>query len=1107
MHNIPVSHFYHRIFATDYKTTLNIKSMTNKFYNKRKLPPKLSFLFLMIFVQIFASNSWAQNLQNVKAKIVDESNEPMIGVSIVVKGANTGTITDHNGEFTIKVAAGKILVLSYIGYKDLELSLSAVNGKVIKMTENSKLMDEVVVVGYGTQRKIDVSGAVSSVNADVTKDRVIQNIGDALKGQVSGVVVTSLNGAPGSVSSISIRGNTSLSSDSEPLYVIDGVISEATDVVPSQIATIDILKDASSTAIYGSRGANGVILITTNQGKKNSKAKVDLYALYGAQKLTKFIPMMNAEQFADFKYLSYINTAGNKYDPALDGKPWSDISTGAMTLVDNEGHLWTQARNTFYADYFNHLKTVPSNTDWQKEIYRIAPTQDYRLIISGGADKSTYSVMLGYNKQEGIKIASGSEVYNFRFNLRQAISDKMNVRFTSSLEKKLLDNAKAEGILNISPFLNKDSANVQLPSDQEPSSLIQNPLLYSKIITNNYTDLVYSNTGNFDWLIIKGLTLYLSGTYATRQFVSETFYPSNSHWSGKANNGLATLTQRRQEELRSENTLQYDTKIQRHNIGFMLGNSISTVVVKRSTAQNSNFNLQDLGVWGMLEGLSPATPTYGYVGYNNLSWFGRANYTYANKYILKASMRADGASVFAKNYKWGYFPSVGAAWRVNEEKFLKSVQEITNFKLRASYGVSGKQAISPYQSLATASISKITTDGISNSGSLLFNRLGNDNLKWETTREIDLGFDLGLLKNRLNIVFDVYDKRTSDLLYLDPLPLYSGFSSVISNIGEVQNRGIEFSIASSPFKNKNGFNWDVNFNISKNVSEILSLGQQSYKMIGTGWSGSNAVQGILKVGEPLGNWYGYKTDGLWQSFAEIDAARANGTLASGIPCYPGYIKYQDISGPNGVPDGKITSDDRQILGNAFPAFTGGLTNSFNYKGIGLNITLQYSIGQKVFNATQWGADAVSASYSGWSYGSDILQSFRPTLYQYDAVTGQKGELFIEGIASNRYPTFLAQRVNNTEEIPLDWYIQDASFLRVADVTFSYSLNKKVLSKLNISNVKVFLTGSNLFVFTNYKGYDPEVNGSQGQASYLMPGLDNQTYPKARIISVGMNATF
>jgi TonB-linked SusC/RagA family outer membrane protein len=470
-------------------------------------------------------------------------------------------------------------------------------------------------------------------------------------------------------------------------------------------------------------------------------------------------------------------------------------------------------------------------------------------------------------------------------------------------------------------------------------------------------------------------------------------------------------------------------------------------------------------------------------------------------------MRADASSVFAKNNKWGYFPSVGAAWRINEEKFLKSIREISNLKLRASYGVSGKQAISPYQSLSTASLSRMSTDGLTNNSTLVFNRLGNDNLKWETTREVDFGFDLGLFNERVSLTFDVYDKKTSDLLYEDPLPFYTGFRTQMTNVGEVQNRGIELSISASPLKKRNKLNWDINFNISKNVSKILSLGQQDFKLIGTGWSKAEAVQGILKVGDPLGNWYGYKTNGLWQSYAEIEAAQANGTLASGIPCHPGYIKYQDISGPAGVPDGKITSDDRQILGNGFPNFTGGLSNSFTYKGVGLNITLQYSVGQDVFNATAWGIHAISPSGSSWSYSKDILQSFRPTLYQYDAVTGQKGEVFVEGVASNRYPTFMAQRINNTEEIPLDWYIEDASFLRVADVTLSYSLNKKLISKMKISNLKFFLTGTNLFVFTNYTGYDPEVNSSRGQASYLMPGLDNQSYPKSRIVSAGVNLTF
>lgn len=1063
---------------------------------------------IMLLGLFFITQLFAQNHVTLKSKVVDENGAALMGVSVLAKGLTIGTITDQNGEFTLKMPKQQPVILSYVGYNTIEVSYVLANGKTITMTENSKLIDELVVVGYGTQRKVDISGAVSSVNADVTKDRVVQNIGDALKAKVSGVVVTAMDGQPGSTNSISIRGNTSLSGDSEPLYVIDGVISEASDVVPSQIATIDILKDASSTAIYGSRGANGVVLITTTQGTNNTKAKVDLYAMVGSQQLTKFLPMMNSEQFATFKYLTYVNTVSANYDPNLTGQPWGDLDSGAMLLVDGEGKLWSIARNAYFNTYYYKEEELPGNTDWQKEVYRSAPIQDYRLTISGGGDKSTYSLMLGRKKQDGIEIASGYDNYNFRLNMKQAINSKMNFGITSSFQQSTTDPSKITNLLNISPFLNRSEYARKLPNEDQEPTVIQNPLFYTDLITNTNKELVYSNIGTFNWKISKNLILNLSGSYTTRHFTNEKFYPSTVvQGNGKNSNGIATLTHRAASELRSENTLQYNKLIKKNNLGLMLGNSFSTRITKTSVAENSNFTLQDLGVWSMSEGLSPSNPTYSYTGVNNVSWFGRFNYNYADKYILKTSMRADASSVFAKNNKWGYFPSLGAAWRINQEPFMKNVTQISNLKLRWSYGVSGKQAILPYQSLPTASLLRITTDGLTNSSTLIFNRLGNDNLSWETTREMDLGFDLGLFNERINLVFDVYNKITSDLLYEDPLPYYTGQASQMTNIGKVQNRGIELSIMAGLLKKRNKLNWDINFNISKNVSKILSLGQQGYKLIGTGWSKTEAVQGILKVGDPLGNWYGYKTDGLWQSYAEIEAARANGTLATGIACHPGYIKYQDISGPDGVPDGKITSDDRQVLGNGFPAFTGGLTNTFTYKGIGLNITLQYSVGQDVFNATAWGIDAVSPTGSGYSYSKNILESFRPTLYFYDAVTGQKGDVFIEGVASNRYPTFMAQRVNNTEEVPLDWYIEDASFLRLADVTLSYTLTKKMLSKIKIANMKFFLTGTNLFVLTNYSGYDPEVNSSKGQASYLLPGLDNQTYPKSRIISAGVNITF
>ncbi len=704
--------------------------MSNKIHKNRLLLLKVLLVLLTLCIPSNMQNLMAQTQQTVKAKIVDESDQPLIGVSVIVKGTSTGTTTDFNGEFSLKVPAGKSLILTYVGFNTQELSVSAANGKVIKMTENSKLMDEVVVVGYGTQRKIDVSGAVSSVSSDVVKDRVVLNIGDALKGKVPGVVVTAMDGEPGSTNSISIRGNTSLSGDSEPLYIIDGVISEASDVIPSQIATIDILKDASSTAIYGSRGANGVILITTTQGNKNTKARVNFYGLYGTQQLTKFMPMMNSEQFADFKYLTYTNSAGANFDASNPGQSWGDVETGPMLLSDDEGKLWTIARNAYFNSYYYHEDIIPGNTDWQKEVYRNAPIQDYRLTISGGGVKSTYSVMLGRKKQDGIQIASGYENYNFRLNMRQAINNKMNFGLSSSIQQVTTDPSKVSNILNLPSFLNIDEPARRLPSEDQEPTTIQNPLFYTKLITNLNKELVYVNNGTFDWEIAKGLVLNLSGSYATRNFSNEKFYPVNViQGGGKNSNGIATLTQRYVEELRSENTLQYNGKKGKNNYGIMLGNSFSTRTTKISVAENSNFTLQDLGIWGMGEGLAPSTPTYGFIGVNNVSWFGRVNYTYADKYIFKASMRADASSVFANNNKWGYFPSVGAAWRMNEEQFLRSIKEITNLKLRFSYGVSGKQSISPYQSLSTAMLSKITPDGVNNLSSLIFSRLGNDNLK------------------------------------------------------------------------------------------------------------------------------------------------------------------------------------------------------------------------------------------------------------------------------------------------------------------------------------------------------------------------------------------
>ena len=1047
-----------------------------------------------------------QSEQQIKGKVIDPNGNPIAGVSVYVKGSSVGATTDVKGEFTLRARLNQALVFSFIGYETQELTGTMVNGRIVNMQESVTAIEEVVVdIGYGVVRKVDLLGAVASVGSEVARERVVMNLGDALKGKIAGVVVTASDGTPGEAGSITIRGNTSLSSDSEPLYVIDGVISDASDVIPSQIATIDILKDASSTAIYGSRGANGVILITTVAGKNKTKSKVDVYAMYGVQHISNVLDLMNSEEVVKYKYINGLVNHKTQLDLALG--VLGDANAQPTFFVDDEGFLWQIARNAQYSNYYYQRETIPGNTDWQKELYRVAPIQDYRVTVSGGGDNNNYSIIAGFKDQEGLQIGSSYKDFSLRSNFRQNLGKKVTVGLNTSILRTEQIPTMVGNSISVSPLHPTNQERITLPQDDNnPPTWVTNPLMINKLIKRHNKELNHTTTASLKWNILKELVFNMSSSYLTRARTIERFYPNTvNRENANRLGGVASVSGRNSEELRSENTLAWDTKFhKKHAVGLMGGFSISTRDIANSNLGNSNFSLQDLGWWGMSEGLSPQNPEYSHLRKRDLSYFARGTYGYDDRYLFKTTFRIDGSSVFASNNKYGYFPSASAAWRISQEEWMKGIKAISNLKLRVSWGISGKQAIDSYLSMPLTTSSKISYDGIHYAGTMYFSQMGNMDLHWESTRETNLGIDLGVLRDRISITFDVYDKLTYDLLYMDAIPKYTGYSELMKNVGEVQNRGVELSIFASPIRTKE-WNWDMNFNIAANRNKIKKLSADaSSKLIGTGWgNAADAVQGILKVGQPLGNWYGYKTQGIWQSWAEIQQAVANGSISSTANIYPGYIHIM-----NQDDDPAITADDRVVLGNGFPKFTGGLSNSLSWRDITVSCTFQFSMGQDIFNATAWAFDGVSpATIVGNQYNHHMVNAWQPTLWYYDVVTGQKGELFQEGSKSNRYPTQSNQRINNTEEVPLDWYIQDGSFLRLADVTLSYDLPRKLANKLGMAKARLFVNGTNLHLWSSYDGYDPEVNNSRGQASYLMPGLDNFAYPKARTYSIGLNITF
>ena len=1031
----------------------------------------------------------------VSGKIYTSDNKVLPGASVVIKGTFAGTVSDQNGKYSIQAEPKNILEISFLGFEKTEILIG--NQTIIDVTlkEEQKLLDEFVVVGYGTSRKVDITGAVSSVKSGAAEQRMVLSVADVLKGKVSGVRVTSSDGTPGSGQSINIRGTTSLSGSSNPLYIIDGFLSETSNVSPGDIETIDILKDASSTAIYGARGANGVILITTKKGKKN-QPRTNFYAMTGVQTATRMLDMMDSKEFVDKNYFFSLT-----YVPKAKWKPTSFKPSAYNFYQDEEDNYYVISKKAAYTNEYNGINPIEYNTDWQKEMMRDALTKDYRFDISGGGDKNTYAIMLGYKSQEGIMINSNYENFSARANITQQLQKNINFSLHSSIDRNLIsgfgsgDQGVMYNTLTQAPIrpANFDPSFL-LPGESAASATVVNPVSQANLITNNVSNYSFLTNGSLDFNLGKYLTARITGGYFLFAQTNEEYYPS-SVAQGMAYGGRAYIGNSKSERLNNENTITYSNTFNKiHKVSVLAGNSLEQVVSKWLNTENRGFVLEDLGIYGISQGINPQIPTSTYIKQNNASFFSRVNYDLANKYLFKFTLRADGSSRFAENNKWGYFPSAAAAWRLSEEDFVKSLNVFSNLKLRASWGISGKQAIPSYQSLPTVGTWNVSIDGITNSLVSYFTRIANENLKWETTQETNLGIDLGFFKDRLSFSLDIYNRFTKDLLYYLPIPSYTGFSTALFNLGQIQNRGVELSLNANAVKTKD-FSWDINFNISKNVSKVIKLGEQNWQLVDVGYLGTG--QGFLEEGIRLGNWYGYKTDGIWQSQSEIDQAIAEGKLLTSENTKPGYVKYVDLNG-----DGKKTAEDRQILGHGEPDLTGGVSNTISYKGFALDFMFQFSLGNSVYNANRYRLE------SGFSFDNALAETtdrWRPTLYNYDPVTKVKGDLYMQGNASYRYP--IAIMGKSVDETPIDLWIEDASFLRLNDVTFSYSLPKKILQKIKMNTLRLFVTGSNLFVWTKYTGYDPEVNNSQGAASFLMPGLDYFSYPRARTLSAGINLTF
>jgi len=1003
--------------------------------------------------------------QQVKGQVNDDTGQPLPGVSIKIKNAQGGTTTDAAGKFALSVPDLNItLVFSSIGFTTQEVPLAGKTTLNVDLKSESKTLSSVVVVGYGSTRKSDLTGSVVAVKAEALAQRPATNVEQQLSGKVSGVNVSTNSGRPGGNTNIVIRGANSINSSNNPLYVVDGVVlsNGVTDVSPisylnpNDIESMNVLKDASATAIYGARGANGVILITTKRGQSGGQISYSSYA--SISKMARKLDVLNSAEFDAVQDASYRNAA--KYDPAgfASGK-YRDpaaIRKSLPSLYDANGK----------AIY---------DTDWQKEATREAFSQNQNLAFTGGNAETTYGVFMNYANEQGILRESFLKRYSGRFVFDSQIKPWMKVGGSltfNNVEENRVDNG--QGGLNVTRMLIETLPIVPL---RYPDGSFGTNAAYPDMeggenpvnLQLNRKDLfkTQSNIGNVyaDIKILKDLqfksTLGINVVNQTENFYSGRFLRQQS----ADVQGEADITDTRTNYWQSENYFTYNKKINdNHRLEAVVGISWqhSDRNTNKSGAQGFTddfYQYYNLGV-----GAVPLAPSSAYEKYTFNSYFGRVNYTIKDRYMFTVTDRYDGSSRFGNDFKYGNFPSGAFAWRVSEEDFLKESKVISNLKLRTSYGLTGNSEIGQYRSLSSLENSTAIFGGIRGSG-VGINSLANPDLKWEKTGQFDAGFELGLFQNRISIESDIYYKKTTNMLLDAPVPTSSGYTSIYKNIGSLSNKGFEFSITSANIKSKN-FDWSTTFNIAINNSKILALGDANDDIFPDPYFLSNT--NIIRVGESVGSFYGLIREGTWGTAETAEAARFNAK--------PGDIKHKDVNG-----DGQINDADRVILGKGTPTGYGTFSNTFKYKNLDLTVDIQYSYGNDILNLSRHSAEDRTGQANSYA---TVLNGWTP-------------ENQNTMIAENR-PSLAGYTTTVDSHM-----VEDGSYIRGRNLLLGYNFPSTVTKKLKLNNLRVYASVQNFFLITKYTGYDPEVTT---YANNFSQGITFFDYPKPRVFLLGVNVS-
>ncbi|MDR1919141.1 MAG: TonB-dependent receptor [Tannerellaceae bacterium] len=1016
------------------------------------------------------SGSVAQQGRTVSGKVMDSSGEPLMGVSVLVKGTLQGTTTDMDGNYNLPdVAADATLVFSFIGMLPQEIKVNGRTAISASLEESATALGEVVAIGYGTMRKSDLTGASGSVKDEVLEQRTVTSFSQALSGKVSGVNISTNSGRPGGRATVRIRGNSSISVTNEPLYVVDGVILNVSSLTngsspidylnPNDIKSVEVLKDASATAIYGARGANGVIMISTKRGEGVSGTQVRYDTDFGLGVLPRKLEVLNAAEFLQLEDLAYANAA--KYDP----EGWNAGVYKDPKLKRTDPRLFDANGKPLY------------DTDWQDEATRSAFAQTHQLSVIGSKGKDSYGISLGFRDEDGVIINSWLKRYSGRFFVDMEATKWLTVGGSLSFnyQQERQTDSMGDGGITVGrqmveelPFLpvkyadgsyagNNDYPGMEGGNSPVHVATDRNLTLETQTMLGNvFANIKFAEGLEFRSVLGANIINQKTKYYGGRQLI----------WISSPN-GRAYVTNNRNNSWQFENYLTYNKTFSSiHRLTGMLGLSWQHVDNAAATADGRGFQ-DDFFLYNNLGVATTQVASSSVNAYGLNSYFARVNYNLKERYLLTATARIDGSSKFGRSNRYAFFPSVGLAWRVSEEDFLKSSDAlVSNLKPRVSYGVTGNSETGAYASQGglgnyTLIFSNAQASGIGVS------TLANPELKWEKTTQVNAGFDLGLLNNRINIEADLYYKKTTDMLLGAPVPYSSGYTTITKNIGSMENKGIEFAINTVNI-NKADFSWETSFNISFNQNKVLALSEGGDDIYPGPDILSNS-NNIIRVGEPVGSFYGYKRLGTWGTDEAAEAAKY-GLL-------PGDLKLWDKDN-----DGQINNSDRLIIGKGIPDAYGTFSNSFRYKNFDLVVELQYMLGNDVLNIAKHSAEDRTG----------IANSFKTVL---NAWTPSNQNTMIAEIR----PTGAGYTTNIDSH-----FVEDGSFVRGRNLLLGYTFPGDLIKRIYLKNLRVYGSVQNFFVLTKFSGYDPEVSDA---TQTFAQGITVFGYPKPCTFTLGLNVSF